>query len=161
MPSVSPIGGFYFDLPGLRSVDRLRYHTVEGFTEDPAGDKKPADKLFAGPNALAYDLVVPGRCGARAPAAARLHPGMALIGWHGYVSGGLAFGWRPPIAVKPAVPHVQEIWLVPHTGDLAEFARIDAECRQPLILAAPDAIKSRARTREAQMRALETAGGTP
>lgn len=157
---VSPVGGFYFDLPALRSVEKLRYHTMAGFTEDPAGDKRPIEKLFAGPNALAYDLVVPGASVALVRRQQPDYtPGMGLIGWHGYVSGGLAFGWRPPITVRPAAPHVQDIWLVPHEGDIGEFAQIDAACRKPLVVAGPEAVREMARAREADAQALEQAAG--
>lgn len=140
---VNPVDGFWFGTPALRSVQRLRTHTVAGFSEEPPGGKAPIEKLYAGPNALAYDFVLPDSSVALVR---RMRPdytpAMALIGWHQYVSGGMAFGWRPPITVKRDTPHVQEIWLVPHRGDLAEFAQIDAACRQPLTLATPEGVQA-------------------
>jgi hypothetical protein len=152
---VSPVDGFWFGTPALRRVEGLRTHTVAGFSEPPPGETPPVERLFAGPNALAYDFVMPGTSVALVR---RMRPdytpAMALIGQHQYVSGGMAFGWRPPITVKRDVPHVQEIWLVPHRGGLAEFAQIDEACRQPLVLATTEGIRAAAQRRAVEAESL-------
>ena len=155
---VNPVDGFWFGTPALRTVQRLRLHTVAGFAENPPGEKPPVETLFAGPNALAYDLVMPaGSVALMRRMQPDYTPAMGLIGQHQYVSGSLAFGWRPPIAIKRGAPHVQEIWLVPHAGGLDEFAQIDRACRQPLFLATSAGIRSMVQARAAATEAL-TAG---
>jgi len=159
---VNPVDGFYFDIAQLDVVQRMRYRTVEGFAEDPAGDRRPVEKLHAAPAACSYDYVLPNTALAFVRRVSPEYvPGMSLIGWHRYMRGGLAFGWRPPVQIKVDQPHVQDLWIVPHGGELAAYADLDRACRTPLVVAEPKAIRERAAERLRQMETLQQAAQLP
>ncbi|MBI2302605.1 MAG: beta-galactosidase, partial [Armatimonadetes bacterium] len=129
---VGPVGGFWFDIP-MDAVNELRYHTVDGFDEETPGAARPVERLYAAPNSPGLDFVLANTSVALVRRQRPDYtPGMGVIGWHHYASGGLAFGWRPPVQVTRDRPHVQELWLVPHPGEMDAFGEVDLACRRPV-----------------------------
>ncbi len=125
---VGNCGGFHIDLPQLERVTNLRVRSAEGFS---ATGKKPVEDLSPLPaTPAAIDLAMqPLSIMVSLRQQPDYVPAAGLVGWHKYMHCGLAFGWRPPIQIKPGKPHVQEVWLVPHSGGMEEFKRLDRQVR--------------------------------
>ena len=132
---VENCGGFFFGLPQLERVTNLRVRSAEGYL---ATAKKPVDDLFALPTTpIALDLVMqPLSVLVSLRQQPDYVPSVGLIGWHKYMSCGLAFGWRPPIEIKVGKPHVQEVWIMAHAGAMDEFKQLDRQVRTSPVMAA-------------------------
>lgn len=137
---VQPLEALHLDLPSLERASAVWQRGVEGYVTETDPEGPPARQWFPGRHgSLAYDLVYPeGNVLVAHDQSPDWSSGLGLVGKHAYMNQNIAFGWRPPVPIRPDLPHVQTTWITRHDKDAGEFRRLDQRLRRGIHVLVPD-----------------------
>jgi len=137
---VPPLEALHFDLYSLDQVSALWQRGAEGYVTETDADGPPVQQWFpARHGSLAWDLVYPeGNVLVAHGQSPDYTPGLSLVGKHRYMAQNIAFGWRPPVPIRPDAPHVQTVWITRHDRDPGQFRRLEQRLRRGIHVLVPD-----------------------